>query len=67
MTGQHHVDIGSAPDGPRADRIQALDRRTYGEAAVLDALREGRPLPFAHDPAYVSPQEAHRARARWTG
>ncbi|WP_226018052.1 NAD(P)-dependent oxidoreductase [Novosphingobium sp. FKTRR1] len=24
-------------------------------ASVLDALREGRPLPFAHDPAYVSP------------
>ena len=24
-------------------------------AAVLAALREGRPLPFAHDPAYTSP------------
>jgi len=22
---------------------------------VLDALGEGRPLPFAHDPAYTSP------------
>jgi hypothetical protein len=24
-------------------------------AAVLAALREGRPLPFAHDPDYTSP------------
>ena len=24
-------------------------------AAVLDALRDNRPLPFAHDPRYVSP------------
>jgi nucleoside-diphosphate-sugar epimerase len=28
-------------------------------AAVLDALRAGVPLPFAHDPAYVSPQQRH--------
>jgi nucleoside-diphosphate-sugar epimerase len=27
-------------------------------AAVLAALREGAPLPFAHDPAYASPKEA---------
>lgn len=26
-------------------------------AAVLSALRDGRPLPFAHDPAYASPKE----------
>ena len=26
-------------------------------AAVLDALRSGGPLPFAHDPSYVSPKE----------
>jgi nucleoside-diphosphate-sugar epimerase len=26
-------------------------------AAVLAALREGRPLPFVHDPNYVSPKE----------
>jgi UDP-glucose 4-epimerase len=25
--------------------------------AVLEALREGRPLPFVHDPTYVSPKE----------
>lgn len=24
-------------------------------AAILDCLRDGRPLPFAHDPAYISP------------
>jgi nucleoside-diphosphate-sugar epimerase len=28
-------------------------------AAVLDALRTGAALPFAHDPAYVSPQQCH--------
>ena len=26
-------------------------------AAVLEALKEGRPLPFVHDPNYVSPKE----------
>jgi UDP-glucose 4-epimerase len=26
-------------------------------AALLDGLRDGSPLPFAHDPAYVSPKE----------
>lgn len=26
-------------------------------AAVLDALRKGSPLPFTHDPTYVSPKE----------
>jgi nucleoside-diphosphate-sugar epimerase len=29
-------------------------------AAVLSALREGSELPFAHDPDYVSPQQAAR-------
>lgn len=28
--------------------------------AVLDSLREGRPLPFVHDPNYVSPKEGMR-------
>jgi len=31
-------------------------------AAILDALRSGAPLPFAHDPAYVSPALAAGAR-----
>lgn len=30
-------------------------------AALLDALRTGSELPFAHDPGYVSPQEAARS------
>lgn len=30
-------------------------------AAVLAALREGAPLPFAHDPAYVSPAQGYTA------
>ncbi|MEO7178003.1 MAG: NAD(P)-dependent oxidoreductase [Allosphingosinicella sp.] len=29
-------------------------------AEVLDSLREGRPLPFVHDPNYVSPKEGVR-------
>lgn len=29
--------------------------------AILDALRDGRPLPFAHDPAYVSPNARRSA------
>ncbi|HEX8062612.1 MAG TPA: NAD(P)-dependent oxidoreductase [Allosphingosinicella sp.] len=29
-------------------------------ASVLDSLREGRPLPFLHDPYYVSPKEGMR-------
>lgn len=32
-------------------------------AAVLDALRTGAPMPFAHDATYVSPQEAARSIA----
>jgi nucleoside-diphosphate-sugar epimerase len=28
-------------------------------AEVLNALRDGRPSPAAHDPAYVSPKESH--------
>ena len=31
-------------------------------AAVLQALRENAPLPFAHDPAYTSPIVANRPR-----
>jgi nucleoside-diphosphate-sugar epimerase len=29
-------------------------------ASVLEALKEGRPLPFVHDPNYVSPKEGVR-------
>jgi hypothetical protein len=31
--------------------------RTIDFSAILRALRAGAPLPFTHDPAYVSPQE----------
>jgi UDP-glucose 4-epimerase len=30
-------------------------------ASVLDSLRDGRPLPFVHDPNYVSPKEGERS------
>jgi nucleoside-diphosphate-sugar epimerase len=31
-------------------------------AAVLDTLRAGAPLPYTHDPAYVSPQQLQKER-----
>lgn len=47
--------IGRVYDSGRAE--QRLGFRFETDfAAVLDALRSGGPLPFAHDPAYVSPQ-----------
>ena len=42
---------------------QALGFRCQTDfAAVLQALREGAPLPFTHDPAYTSPIVAGRTR-----
>lgn len=53
--------IGRVYDASRAER--AIGFRAKSDfAVVLDALREGGPLPFAHDPTYISPQEAHRVR-----
>jgi UDP-glucose 4-epimerase len=46
-------------DPSRAERELGFRART-DFAAVLQALRDGGQLPFAHDPSYVSPQEAHR-------
>ncbi|EPX58418.1 hypothetical protein D187_003890 [Cystobacter fuscus DSM 2262] len=46
-------------DADRAQRRLGFRCRT-DFAAVLDALREDRPLPFAHDPSYVSPEEPSR-------
>jgi UDP-glucose 4-epimerase len=43
-------------DPGRAERRMGFRCRT-DFAAVLDALRDGRELPFAHDPSYVSPKE----------
>ena len=44
-------------DPSLAERVLGFRCRT-GFAAVLRALRAGEPLPFAHDPSYVSPREA---------
>lgn len=46
-------------DAGLAERLLGFRCRT-DFAALLDALRNGSELPFAHDPAYVSPQEAAR-------
>ena len=54
--------IGRVYDSGRAMRRLGF-RCGTDFAAVLAALREGAPLPFAHDPAYVSPQVA--ATAAW--
>ncbi|CAN5210757.1 NAD(P)-dependent oxidoreductase [soil metagenome] len=43
-------------DPGKAERLLKFRCRT-DFAAVLTALREGRPLPFAHDPCYLSPKE----------
>jgi len=51
--------IGRVYDAGHAERRLSFGCRT-GFAEVLAAMREGRALPFAHDPDYVSPQEASR-------
>ena len=43
-------------DPARAERELGFRCRT-DFAAVLEALKQGSPLPFAHDPTYVSPKE----------
>ena len=43
-------------DPSRAERLLGFRCRTDFRA-VLDALARGGELPFAHDPAYVSPKE----------
>ena len=50
-------------DPGRAERRLGFRCRT-DFAAVLQALREGGQLPFAHDPSYVSPQESVRQGRR---
>jgi nucleoside-diphosphate-sugar epimerase len=49
--------IGRVYDAALAEKVLGFRCETDFRA-VLDALRDGRPLPFAHDPAYVSPKEA---------
>lgn len=51
--------IGRVYDSGRAAEALGFRCRT-GFAEVLDALRAGRDLPFAHDPAYVPPKEIGR-------
>lgn len=51
--------IGRVYDAERAERVLGFRCET-DFAAVLAALRDGAPLPFAHDPAYVSPKEPAR-------
>ncbi len=46
--------IGRVYDASKAERLLGFRART-DFAAVLQALRNGAPLPFAHDPDYVSP------------
>ena len=48
--------IGRVYDASAIERDLAF-RCATDFAAVLAALRDGRPLPFAHDPAYTSPND----------
>lgn len=48
--------IGRVYDASRASTVLGFRCKTdFG--CVLDALRVGEPLPFAHGPTYVSPRE----------
>ncbi|ATY34133.1 NAD-dependent epimerase/dehydratase family protein [Sphingomonas psychrotolerans] len=50
-------------DAARAEQV--FDFRCETDfRAVLDALKAGYSLPFAHDPSYVSPKEVERAPAQ---
>ncbi|MCW3836131.1 NAD-dependent epimerase/dehydratase family protein [Sphingomonas canadensis] len=57
--------IGRVYDAGHAERVLGFRCET-GFAEVLAALRGGGPMPFAHDPAYVSPKEAGPVSARLT-
>ncbi|WP_298289922.1 NAD(P)-dependent oxidoreductase [Novosphingobium sp.] len=50
--------IGRVYDASHAERRLGFRCQT-GFAQVLDALRDGKPLPFAHDPGYTSPALAN--------
>lgn len=51
--------IGRIYDSSRAERVLGFRCRT-DFACVLDSLRTGAPLPFAHDPDYRSPIVAEK-------
>ena len=48
--------IGRVYDASRAERRLGF-RCSTDYRTMLDALRDGRPLPFVHDSSYVSPKE----------
>jgi UDP-glucose 4-epimerase len=52
--------IGRVYDAGLAERVLGFRCET-GFAAILAALRDGAPIPFAHDATYVSPQQLARA------
>jgi nucleoside-diphosphate-sugar epimerase len=55
--------IGRVYDAGHAERVLGFRGETdFGR--VLDALRRGAPLPFAHDAGYVSPKEQASATTR---
>lgn len=49
--------LGRVYDAGLAERLLGF-RCESDFAALLDALEQGRPLPFVHDASYVSPKEA---------
>lgn len=51
--------IGRVYDSRKAEKVMGFRCRT-DFAAILAALKEGTPLPFIHDAAYVSPKEPIR-------
>ncbi|QYU66385.1 NAD(P)-dependent oxidoreductase [Leptolyngbya sp. 15MV] len=53
--------ISRVYDSSRAERVLGF-RCATDFGALLDALEAGRPLPFAHDPSYVSPSAAVAGR-----
>ena len=48
-------------DPSKAERLLGFRCKT-DFAAILSALADGKPLPFQHDPSYVSPKEQSGAR-----
>jgi len=49
--------IGRVYDAGKAERVLGF-RGRIDFGTILDALRNGRDMPFVHDPRYVSPKEA---------
>jgi nucleoside-diphosphate-sugar epimerase len=55
--------IGRVYDASKAERILGF-RCATDFSSILDALRTGSPLPFAHDPSYIAPKERQAAIGR---